>query len=114
MDILVYFVYIELYTSLYIVSTVLQRRSAAVMLGGMTTVRSNLFRLIAQLEANTGKPYPLQAIASKSGVHRHTVETLVNGAPQGVQFKTMAGLIDFFAAEGMPVTLNDLFSVTSD
>lgn len=74
-------------------------------------MQSNLFRLIAQLEANTGKPYPLQTIATKSGVHRHTVEVLVSGQPQGVQFKTMAALIDFFAAEGMPVTLNDLFTV---
>jgi hypothetical protein len=77
----------------------------------MTTVQSNLFRLIAQLEANTGKPYPLQTIAARSGVHRHTVEVLVSGKPQGVQFKTMGALLDFFESEGMPVTLNDLFTV---
>lgn len=102
-----------LYNSLYIVSIVLPRPSVAVMLGGMTTVQSNLFRLIAQLEANTGKPYPLQVVAAKSGVHRHTIEVLAKGTPQGIHFKTMAGLLDFFASEGMPITVGDLFTIVN-
>ena len=69
----------------------------------------NLFRQIAALEAKTGKPYPLQVVAAKAGVHRHTIETLVAGKAQGIHFSTLGALVDFFASEGMPLDLNDLF-----
>jgi AraC-like DNA-binding protein len=70
----------------------------------------NIFKAVRRLEAETGKHYTIQDIAREAGMHRHTVASLLDGRED----KTLGKVLAFFADEGMPVTINDLFTVTDD
>lgn len=80
----------------------------------MTTIRYNLFNLKKRLEIQTQKEYSWAQIAELSDIHRNTVLNLANDRTQRVDLDIMARLLTFFAAEGMPISVGDLFIVTDD
>lgn len=72
-------------------------------------VELNIYHLINRLEAIKGRRISDNEIATALGVHRHTVTKIRKGRPE----PSLAKLLDYFAAEGMPVTVDQLFTVTT-
>ena len=70
----------------------------------------NIFRTVKLLEAKKGRPYSAQDIAKATGLHRHTVSSMLEGRED----KTLSKVLSFFAREGMPVAIGDLFVITDD
>ncbi len=68
-----------------------------------------IFNAVNQLEKHSGRRWSESEIATATGLHRHTIAALMKGKPD----RTLSALLDFFAAEGMPITVADLFTVTS-
>jgi len=77
----------------------------------MHTVKYNLFKLKAQLEAQSGRTYAWSEIADRVGAHRNTIMNLAGNRTSTIDVAVAAGLLDFFGDEGMPVTIADLFTV---
>ena len=75
-------------------------------------VSFNLFSVINRLEAHKGETVTNTYVAEQSGLSRFTIQKIVNNDSERVDLSTLAALIDFFAAEGMPVTVAELFTVT--
>ncbi len=73
-------------------------------------MRFNLARLKRQLEELTGREYSWSEIARRTGLHRHTIERIAANQTTQVRLDTLERLLAFFHAEGMAITLNDLFS----
>ena len=67
-----------------------------------------IFDAINRLEGKNGRRYTDAQIATATGLHRHTVRILRNGKPE----PTIDKLLDFFASEGMPLTVGDLYETT--
>ncbi len=67
-----------------------------------------IFDTVNQLEKQNGRRYTESQIAKATGLHRHTIAAVMKGKPD----KTLSKLLAFFAAEGMPITVGDLFTVT--
>jgi hypothetical protein len=65
----------------------------------------SIFDAVNRLEKQNGRRYTESQIAKATGLHRHTIATLMRGKPDRVIVK----LLHFFASEGMPVTVKDLF-----
>lgn len=78
----------------------------------MHQVKLNVFALFKDLEKQTGHNLYMTDVAAKSGITRQTWDKLLRGDTERVEMRTLARLLDFFAAEGMPVTINDLFTIT--
>ena len=72
-------------------------------------VQLDIFKPLKLLEAQNGKEYTIKEVARKTGLHRHTITALMSGRDD----TTLAKLLAFFHAEGMPITPNDLFIVES-
>jgi len=78
-------------------------------------VRSNLFNLLQQLERKNSRRYSWAAIGRYIGRSRQATENLFTGEQSDdsyIKYGTIAGLLQFFRAEGLNVTPNDLFTVT--
>lgn len=73
-------------------------------------MRFNLARLKRQLEELTGREYSWSEIARRTALHRHTIERIAANQTRQVRLETLERLIAFFHAEGMPITVNDLFT----
>lgn len=76
----------------------------------MTTVKLNIFSLIKRLEIKHGHDLQWSDISRKSGITRQTWLRLRTNEATGIDLVTIGKLLDFFAAEGMPITVNDLFT----
>lgn len=83
-------------------------------MGNMVYIKYNLFALKRQLELLKGKSYTWQEISHKTGIHFNTLHNMENNKTRRVDLDIVAKLLDFFAAEGMPVTVDQLFSVSVD
>lgn len=77
----------------------------------MTTVKLNLFALTKQLELKLGRDLDWSDVARKSGISRQNWSNMRNDISAGIDFSTIAKLLDFFRSEGLPVTVADLFTV---
>ena len=75
-------------------------------------VAFNLFDTIRRLEMMKGETVSNTYVAEQSGLSRFTIQKIVNNESERVDLPTIAKLLDFFAAEGMPVTVAELFTVT--
>ena len=67
-----------------------------------------IFDAINKLEKHNERRYTESQIAKATGLHRHTIASVMRGK----QDKTLSKLLAFFAAEGMPIAVGDLFTVT--
>ena len=68
-------------------------------------VELKIFDAVNQLEKRNGRRYTESQIAQATGLHRHTIASLMRGKPDRVIAKILA----FFESEGAPVAINDLF-----
>jgi hypothetical protein len=85
----------------------------------MHKISYNVAPLLAKLESlkseQTGDPrfhYADSAFADFVGISRSQAIKILTGKTRRIDFGTMEALLDFFASEGMPVTISDLFVVT--
>lgn len=70
---------------------------------------------LGKLEAIKGKRYNNSDIARVMGVKdRQRVQYQLNTRVEAVKSRTLGLWLDFFAAEGMPVSVNDLYTVVSE
>ena len=79
----------------------------------MHTVKFNLFALRARLEEKSGRSYSWVEIADSVGAHRNTLQNLAANRTGTIDVAVTSRLLDFFASEGMPITIVDLFTVTT-
>lgn len=77
----------------------------------MTTIKYNLFALKRQLELKTGRSYTWKEIADAAQAHPNTLQNIAGNKTARIDMGVVAGLIDFFNENGLPVTLSDLFIV---
>lgn len=80
----------------------------------MHQVKLNVFALLKDLEKQAGHNLYMTDVSAKSGITRPTWDKILKGESDRIEFRTLAKLLDFFAAEGMPVGVGDLFSVSVD
>lgn len=78
----------------------------------MRNTKFNLKQLIRQLESKNNRDYEYQQIAQACGLSRFTVASIANNGSVRIELRTIDKLLDFFAAEGMPVTVDQLFTVS--
>ena len=82
-----------------------------------TKVLPNFFACLMRLQEKNKKVYSWQDVGSALGMSRQAAQSLFIKEPPDtgfVRYSTIAGLLDFFAREGMPVTINDLFVTKAD
>lgn len=77
----------------------------------MYRVRFNLLRPLGQLESLKGRRYEYGEIAELSGLSRQTVRNVMKAPPSQINVDTLAGLMQFFANEGMPITVDQFFDI---
>lgn len=75
-------------------------------------VQINLLSALHRLEERRARRYTYNDIATIADMQRQTVRHLLKSPPKRIDTDTLGKLLDFFASEGMPVTINDLFTVT--
>ena len=78
------------------------------------TVQFNLLGTIHRLEELRGRRYSYSDIANGAGLNRQGVRYLLQSPPKRIDLETLSKLLDFFAAEGLPITVGDLFTTTTD
>lgn len=76
-------------------------------------VRFNVLAPLGKLEERRGRRYDYHEIADIGQLSRQTVRNILRKPPEQVNVKTIAGFLIFFAHEGMPITVSDLFTVTT-
>lgn len=78
----------------------------------MHHIEYNLKQLIRKLSAQNGRDYELQQVGKACGLSRFTISSIANNASVRIELRTLERLMNFFAAEGMVITVADLFNVT--
>lgn len=72
-------------------------------------VELNIYDVINKLEGQNKRRYTDNQIAKATGLHRHTIRVMRAGKHE----PTFEKLLNFFAAEGMSITPNDIFKITN-
>lgn len=80
----------------------------------MHHTKFNLKQLLRQLSIQNDRDYEIQQVAEASGLSRFTVASIMSNSSNRVELRTLDRLQDFFASEGMPITIDQLFTVTTD
>lgn len=81
------------------------------------TVTPNYFQKLLDLQAKKHRVYSWQDIGTALGMSRQAAQHLFMSPTSDkgfIKYSTLGALLAFFAAEGMPVTVGDLFIVSSD
>ncbi len=78
----------------------------------MISVTFNVDKLLRQLAAQNNRDYDKVWVAKACGVSRPTITAIATGQSKRIDLVTIGKLLDFFSAQGMPVTVSDLFTVT--
>lgn len=73
----------------------------------------NLIAPLAQLETKKGKRYTAIEISRISDVNRQTIRNFMTEPPDQINTSTLGKLLQFFADEGMPIQIGDLFTVST-
>lgn len=82
-----------------------------------TNVLPNFFQCLMKLQEKRHKVYSWQDVGTALGMSRQAAQALFLSDQKDnsfIKYSTLSKLIDFFAAEGMPITVNDLFIVTTE
>ncbi len=79
----------------------------------MTKIKYNLFALKRQLELKTDRSFTWKEIADAAKAHPNTLQNMAGNKTARIDMGVVAGLIDFFNYNGLPITLSDLFTVTT-
>lgn len=75
----------------------------------MYKVQLNIYDAVNKLEGQNKRRYSDAQIGEMCGLHRHTIHTMRTGKDE----PTLNKLLDFFQSEGMPIKIQDLFTVTT-
>ena len=80
-----------------------------------TKLQFNLEPLLLQLQAKNKRRYTYVEIAKKMSMRRSTMRTTIERIARNDSYQDLLALLsellDFFAAEGMPITIDQLFTV---
>lgn len=71
-----------------------------------------LSQLLRQLALHNNRDYDKSTVAELSGISRTTITAITNNSSRRIDLETLEKLLDFFAAEGLPIGVGDLFTVT--
>ena len=71
-------------------------------------LRFNLHKPLGELESRNGR-YSYARISEISGISRQGVRRLLTDETRQIDITTLDRLLSFFAREGMPVAIGDLF-----
>lgn len=74
----------------------------------------NVEPAILRLQAENQKRYTYTDVAKSAGVSRQSIERLARNESFQDLLVLLAALLDFFASEGMPITVDKLFEVTNE
>lgn len=74
-------------------------------------IKFKLEEQLLQLQAQNNQRYSYRQISETTGLKRQTVERIARNESYQDLLGILAVLLDFFAAEGMPITIDDLFTV---
>jgi len=75
-------------------------------------IAHNLFTLKRRLEILKQREYSWVEISKATEIHHNTLYNIGSNKTRRVDLDIVEKLLKFFSAEGMPVTINDLFTVT--
>lgn len=74
-------------------------------------MRFNLLPIKHELERLRGKAVSWATIARESGVHANTLSAMLNNNARRIDLETMERLINYFNAQGLSISVADLFEV---
>ena len=77
-------------------------------------LKFNLHKPLSQLEQKKDCRYSYAQVAEISGLTRQGVRRLLKENSDTLRVSTLSALLDFFASEGMPITVDKLFEVTNE
>ena len=80
------------------------------------TVRHKLFELLQSLELQNRKKYNWAEIGRKIGTSRQSTQHLFTSdqtVDSSIRNGTLAGILAFFESEGMPISIGDVYDVTT-
>jgi len=80
----------------------------------MNKVTFNLHAPLSNLEQLKNRRYSYAEVADISSLTRQGVRRLLKEPSETVSVVTLAKLLDFFSAEGMPITIDQLFTVQEE
>jgi len=80
----------------------------------MNKVTFNLHAPLSNLEQLKNRRYSYAEVADISTLTRQGVRRLLKEPSETVSVVTLAKLLDFFSAEGMPITIDQLFTVQEE
>ncbi len=82
----------------------------------MNKVKINLHAPLGRLEQLKNCRYSPGdiSIASNARISRQAIHKILNTQVQSVSVETIGALLDFFASEGMPITIDHLFTVQEE
>ena len=79
----------------------------------MANISFDIHETLARLEKGKARRYSYAEIAKISGLTRQGARRLLKERTERIDLVTLGKLLDFFAAEGMPIAISDLFTVVS-
>ena len=77
-------------------------------------IRFNVDTLLRRLAVKNNRDYDKSYVAEKTGLSRTTITAVTNNTSGRVDLATLQRLLDFFTSEGLPITIGDLFTTTTD
>jgi hypothetical protein len=76
------------------------------------SIKFSVFAQVKDYEKKLGRSVNVSELAQHVGVDIRTMSAAMRGDMQRVDLVVLSKLLAFFAAEGMPITVGDLFTVT--
>jgi DNA-binding Xre family transcriptional regulator len=75
--------------------------------------RFNVDTLLRKLAAQKNIDFDKTTVAELSGISRTTITAITNNKSKRIDLETIDNLLTFFEAQGMPITVGDLFVTTT-
>jgi hypothetical protein len=79
-----------------------------------TKIKYSLDERLFELRKHTGKRYKYSDLSKFSGIDRKIIENLAHNKTYQDLLPILASLLDFFTVEGMPITIDQLFTVQEE
>jgi len=79
-----------------------------------TKLQFNVEPLLLRLQSENRRRYTYTEVANAIGVKRQSIERLSRNDSFQDLLLLLSALLDFFSAEGMPITIDQLFTVQEE
>ena len=79
-----------------------------------TKLQFNVEPLLLRLQSENRRRYTYTEVANAIGVKRQSIERLSRNDAFQDLLLLLSGILDFFSAEGMPITIDQLFTVQEE